>query len=648
MSFEDFSSNTPVITATDYEKIRIKAGEGATTENFNRSVVDAINRDIKMEAALTYMARSSSLFTTSNTRFLSHCEGTGTDVVGLQTPVLTTESSDIFVSDDKFIGAAWPQRSVTNQMSYGTVDASMQSLSGWTVTTSTGLQATTVASSTTYLQVSTAEIYSDITPGEVTITSKATPLKDADKALNKVSGGVTLSTTYNMIATNTEAVFRLKLLGADAITEYASYETTLSKSNYTGVLGVENVDVPTAAKYFQVQIVVRFKKATSHASFTFKNVMVQTGGILLPYVATTRQQCTCEYKGIIYPALGNISLLNWSIYKQYSMATHSGPIGPVFISMGNLKIGGVHRSKDGTNLVFSLYINDNGSITYSNEFRIPDAYKGEYLLNCLRIRPEEEDPSKSIVEYVIVAGPDIYSTSLQIDTSKIADGDIILGTDYVGTDFFNGPVTEVRYDTEWINDIELYVISLTKKAFSFKKSNDMDSADTGAVESINTNLILNPTARLAYIGWNNYDESQFTIDHHDVYAGNCFVWVGAAARDHKAVSDAINVKPSQLYTLRAIMYSQDGTTGEAGIGVTWYSAAGAELATSKVSMSHISQPKYSTLAMVSPANSATAKVFMYVAAGLDTQRLTWSKLKLELGDATHFSDDTGAGYALYY
>ena len=73
MAFEDFNKSVPVIAETDYDVIKIREGEGAHTDNFNRSVVDSINRDHALESALTYLARSSSLFVTANTKFISHC-----------------------------------------------------------------------------------------------------------------------------------------------------------------------------------------------------------------------------------------------------------------------------------------------------------------------------------------------------------------------------------------------------------------------------------------------------------------------------------------------------------------------------------------------------------------------------------------------
>ena len=100
--------------------------------------------------------------------------------------------------------------------------------------------------------------------------------------------------------------------------------------------------------------------------------------------------------------------------------------------------------------------------------------------------------------------------------------------------------------------------------------------------------------------------------------------------------------------MRAVMYSDQNSAGEAGIGVTWYTQEGTEISTSKINMTHIATPKYYSLSVAAPSNAVSASVFMYVTKTLETTRLTWSCLKFEMGDATQFTDDSGAGYALYY
>lgn len=653
MAFEDFIKYTPVITETDYETIRIHEGENAHTDNFNRSVVDSINRDTALESALTYLARSSSLFVTANTRFISHCEGQGVDLIKSVPPVLTTAPEDMFLADTTFIGAAWPQRAATNMMMYGEVNSKLTSRLGWTVSNPEEIGATIISSRDEYTVVSTLHNTNDIVPGEVTFTSAIIPITvDGSNTLNKISAGVTMITNNNMQTTNTEFLFSLRMLDSKGNVVDTNGQT-VKTAQYNGVVGVENIDIPDTATHFQVFMQINFDAKDSYAEFTLKNVMVQAGGILAPYTETTRQQCTCEYKRVIDPSQGNITAMCWSIFKPYSLATHAGPIGPLFLRMNNMTIGGVHRAKDVDKLVLALYINDNGYTQYGNEITIPDEYSGSYLLSAIRIRPTEEDASKSFVELSVVAGETVYKSQLVIDTVKVTSGDIILGTDHITADFFNGPVSEVRYDTEWINDMELYIIALARKAFSYKRSNDLGPADDGesimaTLDKVGVNLILNPSAKLAFVGWYGYPEGNFTISHNDTYAGNCFVWVGNSNAKHVISSEPMPIKPNNLYTMRAIMFSEESSVGDAGIGIAWYDVNDEKISESSVNIAHVYMPKYYEVAAVAPTDAINARVFMYVNNDLKSTRLTWSRLKFEMGDATQFTDDSGAGYALYY
>lgn len=655
MAFEDFKKSPQVISEVDYDATKVIAGEGATTENFNRTLISSINADAALESALTYLARSSSLYTTNNTKFLSHCEGKGIDVINAVAPILTTQPEDVFLPDNTFIGAAWPQRAVTNMMSYGSTDSSMKTQTGWSITIPEGTGVSIISTSDDYTQVSNLNKADDIIPGDVVLSTAVVPITDAGaESLNKISGGFTFITTYNMMSTGTELIYTFDMLN-DSGAVVKTQDVSLIRGEYNGVVGLENIDTPQGATKFQIHIRIKFKNSDSRASFTLKNVMVQTGGILSPYTAVQRQQCTVRYNNISNPDNGDITAMCWCTFKPYTLATHAGPIGPLFVAMPDIKIGGVHRAKDGYTLTLCLYIShtDGGEVEYGPEFTIPDEYQDNYLLSAVRIRPSEETAGKSIVEFAVCAGPTIYKSELLIDSTLIKQGDFILGTDFGATDFFNGPVTEVRYDTEWVNDTELYIISLAKKAFSFKKSNDLGASDAGdsiqdTLDKVGVNLILNPTGRLAFIGWNNYPEKYFSVIHNDAYAGNAFLWVGNANNDYQIISNQMNVKASNVYTMRAVMYSDQNSAGEAGIGVTWYTQEGTEISTSKINMTHIATPKYYSLSVVAPSNAVSASVFMYVTKTLETTRLTWSRLKFEMGDATQFTDDSGAGYALYY
>ena len=94
--------------------------------------------------------------------------------------------------------------------------------------------------------------------------------------------------------------------------------------------------------------------------------------------------------------------------------------------------------------------------------------------------------------------------------------------------------------------------------------------------------------------------------------------------------------------------SEESSVGDAGIGIAWYDANDEKISESSVNIAHVYMPKYYEVAAVAPTDAINARVFMYVNDDLKSTRLTWSRLKFEMGDATQFTDDSGAGYALYY
>lgn len=213
MAFEDFKKSPQVISEVDYDATKVIAGEGATTDNFNRTLISSINADAALESALTYLARSSSLFTTNNTKFLSHCEGKGIDVINAVAPILTTQPEDVFLPDNTFIGAAWPQRAVTNMMSYGSTDSSMKTQTGWSITIPEGTGVSIISTSDDYTQVSNLNKADDIIPGDVVLSTAIIPITDAGaESLNKISGGFTFITTYNMMSTGTELIYTFDML----------------------------------------------------------------------------------------------------------------------------------------------------------------------------------------------------------------------------------------------------------------------------------------------------------------------------------------------------------------------------------------------------------------------------------------------------
>ena len=657
-----------VLTAVDTETVKIKDGEYGTPDVMNRALMASINGDAALEAALTYMGRSSSLFTTDTTRFLSHCEGEGLDVISAKSPTLTTDAATVFIADQNFLGAAWPSKAVTNLLS--NVSGASTSLTVaadtyWTIANPDGVQAT-ISYGADGATVDNHTYASTITPGFVTFTTPKTPLTGTGAATqNKISVGYTAICKYNMVKYGLSAGLVMEFYDTNN-TVIDSTEVKVVKGELNAWVAIEDYTIPTNATSFSLQIKLGFNNTDSKGIITVQRLMAMAGSALLPWTETTREQSTAVYEDVVDFANGDITASCWAIFKPYSLVTHTGPIGPLFLSNDYVSFGGVHQSSDGANLVLALRMKQKDQDpVYGPKVTIPNDYINTYLWSALRIRQDEADTTKAVVEYVIIAGYNIYVSSLTVNKGLIDTFDLSIGygrpftsTSLDGTEYFNGPITEVRYDTEWLNDTEAYVISLSKKPFSFKKSNDLGAAESvetvvDVLDRTGVNLIVNPTGRLGLLSWNweGATPAGFATVHNDAETGNCFEYIGSTATTvgYTLASDYITIQPTTTYTLRAMMSFATGSTGSIGIGIAWYDSSFIRIdSVSRVDCVADSSTKYYKMTATSSGTAKYAKVLLLLGTGLKTTKALWSRLKLEAGDATQFSDDSGAGYAVYY
>lgn len=690
--FEDFEVTQQVISYTDYDAVKIKNGEPATTSVFNRSLVDSINRDAALESALTYLTRSSSLYTTTNTKLLSHCNpaSDGIDVVSFSIPETNVGIDEIFQDEPDFIGAAYAQRAVRNMVANSsTVDSALTTLDlnttkgGWTVATTGGAKSYSfISDETTNTTISTLDIEGATTAGTFTLTSTAIPFNAnitgnvGTATKNQFSVGVLMTTKQNMIVNGTKVTLTLQQLNSSGGV-LKTHTKEVQQSSYNGPIKLEGLVLVTNAVSFRVIITVNYTKANVKAAINLKNVMVNAGGVLNPYVKVDRSIAMVKYPNVIDGAKP-ITVMSWSKFKLYPMQVQAGPIGPIYLNFNGFRVGGVHVAQDAGNLVLKAYTyTGSGSPTYGPSFTLPAEYIDKWLLTACRIRPREGSTTEAIFEFAAVINDKIYKSQVVFPKSKLTTGSLYIGSDDAYSDMFMGPVTEVRYDQEWVNDMELYIISLAHKAFS----HSINTADIKATQeevtvkdeldtlAQNPNLLLNPSGALAYVGWNNYlSVGGFSAVHNDVDFGNCFVYRGTAAENYEITSDIVTVRAGRRYTLRALMTTADGSTGEAGIGIRFYRTTlkngtiiedtgeytPAETITTtlaefpKTSVVHIGIHRYYTCSFVAPANANGAAAVMYINKGYKSNKTVWTKLKLEQGAATPFSDDSGAQYALYY
>lgn len=713
MAFEDFKENKPVIVLgydsygkkdekqeDIYNRTRILDGAEAKPDTFNISIMDSINRDISLENALTYMARCASFYTSNNTKFLSHCEGSGTDIVSYKNPQLigTVLASDLFVEDPVFLGAAYPQGHVENIIrSTSVVDSRLprKNTGGWhmNIPEEDIGKYVSIAEyiddgdiTNTYLKVSTSDVSTPtVTPITVTLTSDKVPLSNMQGIIpSQISTGIHIKTNDNMYVGNFSVKYTINLYASPQATSPVQDGTRTvilsNKSSYNNTIDIIGYDMPeemraTNNPYFNVEVEVKFESESKTASVQLSRIMVQEGGALSPYTRNVREETYCQYNNVIPGDVDEYTVLYWSMFKRYStLIMSTDEIGPVFLHFNNATLGCVHRRDViGGSFNLCLALNNNGEISYSPIIDLPETCYDSYILSAIRVRKINDLTHDYEAELAITLADKVYTTKILIPTNTfIGNGNIVLGTDkpldtmfetYAG--FFNGPITEVRYDEEWLNDLELYILNLAKKPFSYKQSTDSqitteEKTPTEVIDSAGINLLQNPTGRFGLLNWNNSDRESapgFTVSHYDAALGNCFKYASGAspvASNIIVYSDPITVLPNTLYSLRSVMMLSQDAEGDVGIAVRWLPEGtdfnlSSDMSDDVIIKAHYTaKPTYYAAQRVSPDTAAKAVVYMFALAGAKNVSMGWSKIKLEQGQPTFFTDDSGANYGVYY
>lgn len=689
MSMTSFKTSTPVITETNYDVIRLHPGEGAYTENFNRSIIDGINRDGALEAALTYLGRSSAFTTTDNTELFIPGSDNGVDAINKIGPTVTaSEVSEVFTTDPIFEYTAFPQKSCINLASYSNVDATMRTPDGWIVSGMDKIGGYVKFTNDYGVTVTTDNLPTLYTTGTCTITHNKEDITTLGlNSGDKVSFSFNVYTTTNLKDKYITVSGKLDFLdsnGNTIATDGNAY-TLSSVGKYNDRVRIENLSVPSNAKYFRFIFSISFSRSKSIGYICLSDIMVQTGEVCTPYVKTVHEESYLQYNDVV-DLTNDVTILSWSKYSSYAMKNFSSYMGPLFIKFGNVIIGGVHSDKyvAGTKnigpLNLQVYINSNGNVSKytsnSSDFTVYDSYIDDYILSAIRIRKKDiseytgsaKTMDEYIVEYVAVNGKSICKSSVTIPCSLIdgntgtiiVGGDKLPGVSFIGhTTIFNSSVAQIRYEKEWVNDLELYVLSLSKKPLHITHSNSNNS-DVTSILTVGCNLIENPTAHSGLYNWDtNYSDSGFSFSF-DSDIGDCFIWSGTATKgnEYLETSNYIPVISGEKYTLQAITSSSIGTTGNASIEVNWYKFSSRENnagdvvgAYDSVSGSYTCyiNSNYTTentiLSTVVPSTATHAKIRLKVPKGANSSKLLWSKLKFERGSATIFSDDTRAGTA---
>lgn len=625
-----------IFSYIDFDAYKYQSGEYPYVSVMNRPLERLRIADSQLDAAMQFIARSSQLRTTTDTRALMHFAGTSFDCVGENEATKTGTDAELFSYDGFMKGAAFIQPAATNLLSgVAGLNPALTSLNGWTLTgvTTQKAEVKVDSSGVTISNINGTSIPSgaiEIVSG-VFSTSPGHPL----------AYSIELQTPNNLLADSISVEIGVRFSSTSGGATIATRSTTVSPVVWNGKVVVESSDVPTNGGFAKAFIRINYA-ANSKASIRLRNFMVEDSKISHVFSLGTKAATSLEYRNMLDFSGDSFTVLGWMKMSTAFVLEHMSVVCPISLksSDGTIHIAPEHSHDDAGNLVFNLNRSLNNVVNLSStDLNLDGANKNQYVLFALRLRK-----STNSAELVIIdKDMGLHKVSITISSFPSGKWTLKVGKGDTRTIEFSGPVAELRYDNAYLTDYELLVMALSAKPFSTGDSEDLDMPGQFGV-----NMIENPCGKLNNFGWTTFP-ANFQAAVEDTTIGSGFVWSGTAGADTTVYGQLIPIAVGQNYHFSGYAGSAAGTTGEYGFSITYYAANGTTVVGSPLTLpatAASTATKYE-ISSAGVAGAAYLKVGMYVKNSFSSSKAYWTRLKMEYGEESFFSDDSTPALATY-
>ena len=627
----------PISNYATYNDFKIVEGEYPTPAVLNRPALGLLNNDLVLEAAAYALAQQMAFTPSATTKFACHFDKVATDSIGNISPENTIDSNAL-APDNIFKGAFFAQDAATNLISANTtIDSSLKSINGWALTGTKVSQITPLFSDNgitfdnEYTLTSEAPHSSIFSSGTIILTSQPYSVQGQDYS----SVSVLLDTSANLVYYGISVALTVNFISSSG--SIIGTNTKEVTSKYNGILGIEGIATPSGAINAYIVLTISYghdktNNIPSVARITLKNVMHNTGIIARTYASKNLDPTYLSYPAVIN-GTNDFSLFAWVYFDKNQIENYNATYGPLFIvaTSGEGSLGIRHLVSDKGKPSFCVSLDEN---TIGNKVEIPSADLNTYLPVLLR---------KHIVDNVTVADLLIFThehTVLKSTLSNITmtapTYDILVGKDPISSGYFNGGISELRYDDEWLNDIQFSMRSL---------STAVDTTTELAENAVNVNLIQNPTAKFATNLWANVPTAMSAVI--DNTYGCSFSWTSSTATTADISSMPVQTQAGDQFTLSGYIKASAITSGSVGLKIAFYSdASGTTSVGAYTAVVNAGFNGRTYLTAVAPANTITVRACMYLLNAKAT--VVWSRLKLERGNTvSNFSDDSTFAFAYY-
>lgn len=635
-----------------YNAIAIQEGQYPTPEVLNRPSLGLLNNDLILEQAINMVSRSGgSYLITDNTKFLSHFNDTTKDSIGgimVEDEALGTVPTTL-IKDNVFEGAFFGQDSSKNLLSNNaSIASSLATLDGWTISsTNNKINTVTVLATSAGLTLDNSALLDSYplgnavyAPGSISCTSQKYSIEAASASSITVQMSTTDNLAYRDIVVDINVLF---YDGADALLDTGT--VSLSPVTYNGLITLEGITVPVGATQAAAEIVVNYNalQASTYpsvATITFKNFMHSSTSTKKAYVATTLGAAYLEYKEVINAA-SDFSVFCWANVSKIQLDTYSKNFGPLFLvasdGYGSGSIGFRHLSSDAG--IYSFLASS--TATAGSKFTVSVNDLGTYRPILIRKRVV----NSAVEVQALMLGVDgaLYKSTLTPSDFLATKMNIVIGKDpdQSGLSYFNGGVTELRYDAEWLNDAQFTVLALNTRPFRVGN----ESADDTWTKP-NPNLIKNPEGKLGTYYWAN-TPAEFDSLVEDPEFGCGFTWTSGSSTTYDITSTKIPIAGGLPIVFSGTIEAAADSTGTIGLKVSYYNSENVYLGYSSVAAYAGGEAQRYTIKATTPSTTAYAHAIIWL-AGATSSRVVWTKLKLEQSTyPTIFTDDFTPAYAVY-
>lgn len=650
------STDKQVIGLLDFDSVKIIPGEDATPSTFLRAAIGLVDSDSALSEGIISNSRGSALLTSDNSRLLCHFDADNDVNSSLSDVNYTYIGDSLFASGYQgyYRGSYTSFNTTGNLLNVAAgIDSSMTTTTGWSLQNNT-IGNVILGSSSSGIRLRNI-LKSGSSAAGVTTLGIANPISVSSLSTRVISMRI-LAETLSDLNTNSVSV-NLCLAELNGTTPIKVDKIGINTGTFKGVLSLENIVLDSSCTVVNPYIEVNFTAANDKVDIRFKNFMIVNSTYVSGYSNTSYNGRGVTYNHVVSSFDEQLTVTAKTKLSSIYTALTNKPYSPMsIIDTSQNKALALIIAEQSVNFVCFLGEVDLAahSITaIGNQISLRTVDFNKDILIAIRM-----GKIKSFIELVIVDSsgvvhvaeypyPDIYKNKiLSIGLGAI---DTCLNTT-------EGPITELRYDAEWLNNQQLQTMSSSKNPYVNKNTailtdNDIKRLING---DFNQNKLPNPDGRLWTNHWNNLPaENLFRPILGHPIVNNGFSWIGGAVGSVPLAieSNPVAIDTSMNVKLQGRVYCVSNTAGTLGIGLNFYTDAtkGTQLGTTVKSQASIGSynNKYS-IDMAPPVGATVATVVLYANQDVYSTGIYWSELKMEQGDYfTHFQDDRSPKHALY-